>query len=221
MKKHSNVLLAYETIRSMIISSELVPGQQLVEQRMAEICNMSRTPVREAIRLLENDGFIEIIPNRGSFVRTLSKEEAMMAHEVASAMDGMAAFLCAEQMSEGLLTPQSEPYQELIRLADSMEANMAEYDYRQWIVLDEKFHELLLRLSGNRSIQDIRMRILTQLNQIWWFGFPLEEDKSASNREHREILAFIASGSKMQAQQCSFEHRMHARNRIKEMLHSK
>lgn len=86
---------AYLRLKGLILDGSLVPSEPRSERQLATRLNVSRTPVHEALRKLENDGLLEIIPFRGAFVRHLSVAEVRDVYEARQAIEGMAAFLAA------------------------------------------------------------------------------------------------------------------------------
>src|SRR3569833_1070557 len=80
-------------LRRLILQGELLPGERLVEDRLAERLGVSRNPVREAIRVLAAEGFVEVTPRRGAAVSRLSPEEAEELFDVRMALEGLSARL--------------------------------------------------------------------------------------------------------------------------------
>jgi DNA-binding GntR family transcriptional regulator len=93
--------LAYEQIRRRIVEGALAPGARLVEQRLAEDLALSRTPVREAVRLLQSEGLVVVRPNRGASVRQLAADEVADLYDLRARLEAMAAELAAERADDG------------------------------------------------------------------------------------------------------------------------
>jgi DNA-binding GntR family transcriptional regulator len=91
---------AYDEIRRRILNGEFLPSSPISEYQLAAALNISRTPVREAIKRLEKEGLLWSIPNKGTFVTELSAHDIMEIYQVREALEGMASRLAAEQMSE-------------------------------------------------------------------------------------------------------------------------
>lgn len=87
----------YEKIKKMIVNQEMLPGNPIVEVDFAKKLNISRTPVRVAIRHLQEDGLVELVSNKGSFVKSFSKNDIILSFEIVEALEGMAAYLVAEK----------------------------------------------------------------------------------------------------------------------------
>ncbi len=153
----------YQHLRRELLSGRLEAGQWLREQELAESLQVSRTPVREAIRQLAQEGLLQIEVNRGVRVRDLSLEEAVATYEVRSHLESMAASLAARNIDE-------EARQALQQHLESMNALDPE-DQAEHIRADNEFHALVARLSGNPVLEELveklservmRVKILTR-----------------------------------------------------------
>ncbi len=218
MAKKTGAETVYETIREMILSGELVPGQQITETDMADRCGYSRTPVREAIRRLEKEGLLEIIPNKGTFLRTITPWSANMAFEAASALEGMAARLCAEAIKNGELSPDSEHLKQVESYIRDMEKDLKEGNIRDWVTKDNLYHKGIIDLSGNSYLIREWTQIFDQLNQVLWLYTPNSVNKEESTQNHRRILELICEGREIDAQDAAIAHRMRVRNQIRTFL---
>ena len=92
--------IVFETLRDAIINQVLRPGERLMEIQLAEEMGVSRTPVREAIRKLELEGFVVMVPRRGVYVAGISMKDIHEVFEVRSALEALAASLAAERITE-------------------------------------------------------------------------------------------------------------------------
>jgi DNA-binding GntR family transcriptional regulator len=132
----------FNTIREAIIVGELKPGERLMEVQLAEKMGVSRTPVREAIRKLELEGLVEMLPRKGAHVADLSVKDIMNVLEVRSTLDGLASTLSAERITD-------EELKEL-RHVQQQFANYVEKDNLQGIIKkDVEFHDIIYRSSRN------------------------------------------------------------------------
>lgn len=216
MNKKSSMETAYENIMSLIANQKLLPGQQIVETNMAILCGTSRTPVREAIRRLENDGLVEIIPNKGAFLKNLAKIDIVMGYETDAALEGMAAYLIAERVVNRDITIAG--FSEAERCLQEMEQFIQQSNTKDWAKVDEEFHSLLMQMSDNRYLIQQRKQIIRQLNQVLWFVTPMYIDKSVSNSEHRILIETLKSGDCEKSNLLAHAHRMRMRNILKQTL---
>ncbi len=145
---------AYRSITKKLLSAELVPGQKISEQQLASECGISRTPVREAIRRLTEEGVLYQIPSSGTYVSRVDRHHLTDAYEVRMALECFAV----EQSVRNLT---KETRQELRRLCDEMHTIAVAMRKRRLKVLDGQplvaflsadlsFHLLLLKAAGNR-----------------------------------------------------------------------
>src|SRR3546814_21188325 len=128
-----------------MVEGELAPGERLNETQLAARFGTSRGPLREATRSLEAKGFVEVIRNRGVFVRLLSVEEALEVYDVRAALFGLAGRLLAQKMNDELLA-------KLNRQLDAMEAAAAQYDFETYYPLNLEFHRPLVESPGTKTL---------------------------------------------------------------------
>ena len=144
---------AYQAISSAIARLDLKPGEALTQDRLARWLSISRTPVREALRRLEQDGIIKTAPGRGLVVTELTLKDAEDLLEMLAVLDTHAAFLAAQRRSQA----QAEL---LVEIAQALLVAAERNDPEAWEEIDRPYHETLLDASGNlflrRSIQDVR-----------------------------------------------------------------
>lgn len=212
-EKMSSVDRAYHTIKNMISSQVLLPGQQMIETALSAECGVSRTPVREAIRLLAKEGLVETQPNRGAFVRRVTREDVIMGFEVAAALEGMAAEVCARRYLEGSLT--TTQIKRLERPLLAMEQCVATGNIGNWMDLDRDFHETILAYAGNTLLTEKRSQVIAQVEMVYWFSpEPTVERHAISCTDHRSIYEAILAKDPMLAGQCGRSHRMRIRGMI-------
>lgn len=214
--KCSSVEYAYEKIKELIAQRKLLPGQQIVEMTMSKYCGLSRTPIREAIRILEREGLVEIIPNKGSFLRHITKDEVIMGYELDAALEGMANYLVADKVKKGEI--EHRALRNLQLYIERMERFYKEDNMKEWITADEEFHDLLVELSGNTLLIEKRKQIELQLTQVLWFITPSIIDKRVSNLHHRSCLEAIREGNAQKAQEIASVHRLRVRDTLMTVL---
>jgi len=183
---------AYETIRDEIVLQKLTPGSIIVESDYGEKLGMSRTPVREALKRLSNEGFVSIIPRKGAIVSSYSLKDMLMCHEIARDIDGALCANLARAVRSGELS--ADALSPLLGLCGEMEKRLAEGDIRGWTECDSRFHRMLIGLCQNPYIVMCASQIRMHLTRVLWFVTPAHIDKSRSNAEHRETVEAIAAG---------------------------
>lgn len=135
----------FDEIQRAILEKRLNPGDHIREQELTKLLQVSRTPVREALVLLERDGLVEISPNRGCFVRNFSDDDIREIFELRTGLENLAASLIVDKLQESDYAYLEELIQ---RQADSN----ARHDQTQVGQLDLEFHRYLVRLAGNARL---------------------------------------------------------------------
>jgi len=142
------VEVVLQQVTQAIISGALQPGDKLVEAKLGEQLGVSRAPLREAFRRLEQIGLVEKIPNRGTFVSTLTERDVKELHNVREQFEGLAARLLAERHD-----PQSVARLESI--LEAMRQTARENDQPKMIRLDADFHDTLIELSDHKLLKEL------------------------------------------------------------------
>lgn len=195
---------AYAAIKALIVSGEIAPGEALSERALSERFGISRTPVREAIRTLANDGLLDIVPMRGTFVRQLSVRDLREIHEVRLALEGMAAWLAAGKPVTPALSECAERLQALVDNPDAIDVDLAQR-------VGWQFHEAMFAAADNARLTDNYHALRTQnglaLQRIP--DYDAERTRRAV-REHLAIFDAIATGRPDDAQRIVWDHLTHA-----------
>lgn len=214
--KESTTQKAYEALREMIASRELQPGQQIVEMTIAGKLGISRTPVREAIRRLQEDGLVEIIHNRGAFLRHMSKNDVVMGYEMGEALEGMVAYLMAERCGRGELTQEEKAFFQ--QHLEAMDSYLRANEIKQWVSGDQEFHLQMAKRSGNHYLLQAYMKNIQQLNHVLWLLTPTDVDKVESQRQHHAIWNAVLEGDPEKARAAAQVHRHRIRDYMQKML---
>jgi len=184
---HSRAVDVEQAVAQWIFKGELTAGQKLTEQEVALRLGVSRGPVREAFRALEDLGLVQIEQNRGAFVRKIDLDEAVEIHDVYSALEELAARTAARRLS-------AKQIAELQSLVESMDAAAEAEDLDRYYSLNLSFHQGLVEGSANRRLLSTYNRLLNELHLFRRFGLMQRGEMQLSNREHHQILDKIAAG---------------------------
>jgi len=203
---------AYERIKNMIINQELLPGNPIVESNFADEFNISRTPIRAAIRLLKEDGLVELVPNKGTFVKSFTKNDIILCLEMAECLEGMATYLVAEKYKLGDLVKSN--FNNLKKLEKKMNDALEVSNLSVWSKCDEEFHNQIIKLCGNYYIMNEYERVKTHLNCVLWFITPLHIDKRVSTNEHQMIIEAICEKDPDKARQIAQIQRNRVRKKF-------
>jgi DNA-binding GntR family transcriptional regulator len=182
--------LAYERIRQGILDSRWASGEHLRENELAEITGVSRTPVREALRRLEADGLVTLVPNLGARVNAWGEQDLDEIFGLRTVLESHAVLLAAQRIS----LPQLA---ELFRLCVAMEDLVAAYpdvNHQELSVYNDQFHGLLLEASGNRRLQLLLKQVVEMPLVVRTFVRYSRRDLSRSMAHHREITEALSAG---------------------------
>lgn len=192
---------AYRELKFRILEGRLPPGTTLLETEVAALLSMSRTPIREALIKLDEEGLVRVRPRHGVTVRSQSLDDLAEIYEVFSALEVVAARLLARR---GLSEAEIE---RLNGLMAQMERATKRDDIAQWSQLDDNFHSEIVALCGNSRLQTTLRQYWDQQYRARMAIVPLRPRPSQSDEEHRAIVAAIAAGN------CDEAGRLHQMHR--------
>jgi len=139
-----------EDLEQKIVTGVLVPGQRIIEEALCNTYGVSRSPVREALRILENQGFAVREPRRGISVAAITPQEAEQIYRIRASLEGLATALAVQNRTPELLGRLKDVHQQMMRVAEKK--NVKAYQS-----LNQQFHDLIVNASGSpRLIQLIR-----------------------------------------------------------------
>lgn len=188
-----------ETLRDAIRKGVLKPGERLMEIQLAEELGVSRTPVREAIRKLELEGYVIMMPRRGTYVANLSIRDVNEVFEIRTSLDSLASGLAAERITDEEL----ERLQRLLVLiGEYIETN----DMEKIVETDTEFHDLLYQASRNTRLVGIIFNLREQLTRFRTTSMGFPGRLAATLEEHRRIVEAIAQGDVKEAQAAAEYH---------------
>ncbi len=201
-----------ETLRNAIVSGILQPGERLMEIQVAEELGVSRTPVREAIRKLELEGFVVMIPRRGTYVSDLSIKDINEVYEVRTALDVLAAELAAERITE-------EELEEMERLLVEIGEYIEIYDMDKIVEADSKFHDILYRASRNERLVGIINNLREQLTRFRSLSMSYPGRLKDMLGEHTRLVEALGQRNVALAKNLAGEHMANAEQTLlKNML---
>lgn len=203
--------LVLEAIRQAIIDGTLKPRERLMEIQLAEELGVSRTPIREALRKLEMEGFIVMVPRKGAYVADLSFKDIADVFEIRSALEGLAASLAAERIT-------SEELEEMERcLVEKAEA-ILENNMDKLVLVDTKFHETIYKASRNERLTNIINNLREQIQRYRATTLAYPGRMQESLDEHRAIVEALQARDVHLARQLAGEHIENAENSMIESI---
>lgn len=207
LQNQSLTMLVQKEIERMIVGGELGAGAKLSENSIAIQLGVSRGPVREALRGLEQTGLVRVEKNRGVFVRQLSLEEADEIYELRATFDELAGRKLA-----GAIT--AEQLKDLRALTERMARAAARDDLDAYHPLNLAFHDALVEYAGNRKMLHTYRRLVNELNLFRRHTLAQRDRLPTSTREHRKIVDAIAARDSATAGRLLYEHAMASRERM-------
>lgn len=204
MTRRPQAAVAYDEVKRRILDTEMPAGYQALESELAEMLGMSRTPVREALVRLADEGLVEVRPRHGMRVLAVSVEDMREIYEVLTALEASAAASLAER---GLSEKQASA---LRRTVVDMDAALDRDDLGAWAQADREFHWLLVEYGGNARLKAMVSACLDQSHRVRILTLKLRPKPVASNRDHADLIAAMAAGDPDRAREIHTRHRREA-----------
>jgi DNA-binding GntR family transcriptional regulator len=169
-----------ETIRSAIVNGQLPAGTRVAEPDLADRFGISRTPIREAFRQLESEGFITVIPRKGAVVASFSAKDVSDFYDLKALLEGYAARCAALVLTEKDLSKMEAVNRQ-------MEAAAAKKDLRKVLFLHNEFHDIFLKACGNEKLHSIIQGMVMQF-QRFRLVLAMPGKIEGSVNQHQEII---------------------------------
>lgn len=189
----------FHTIRENILSGKYATDEELKEKTIGEEMGVSRTPVREALRQLELEGLVSIIPNKGAYVVGISEKDIKDIYEIRSRLEG----LCARWAAENITKEQLDELEENIYLSDF---HTSKENYEQVVELDSKFHEILYNASGSKELRHVLLDFHHYVQRVRKITLAEPERAVRSNEEHRKLVEALKLHDADLAEKLANEH---------------
>lgn len=196
--------VVFNTLRTAILSGQLKPGDRLMEVHLAREMGVSRTPIREAIRKLELEGLVVMMPRRGATVANMTEKSLQDVLEVRNALDQLIAELACERISK-------EQIEELKTAAEEFEKAVKSYTGSENdIVLmakkDELFHAILTEATGNMRLKSLVNNLSEQMYRYRFVYLMNEESHSKLVIEHENIYEAVKNRDAIRAKEAAGLH---------------
>lgn len=199
----------FNKIREDILSGKYSQNEELKENSIGIELGVSRTPVREALRQLELEGLVNIIPNKGAYVNGISEKDIHDIYIIRSYLEG----LCAKWACEHIKQEQIDELEETVYLSEFH----AKKDHHDQIVeLDNKFHQLIYEASDSKILDHVLSDFHHYVQRIRKITLASETRAANSNKEHTAILEAIKQRDGEKAEKLAHEHIMNTIKNISE-----
>jgi DNA-binding GntR family transcriptional regulator len=195
---------AYAELKRRILDNELAPGDQLLEQEGAVLLGMSRTPIREAMVRLAQEGLVEIRPRHGMRVAGISPDDMREIYEILTALESYAAEAVAMR---GL---SASDLGSLEATLSDMEVALQKDDLVRWAEADERFHSQLVELGGNKRLSAAVSTYREQSHRVRMTTLRMRPTPTASNRDHAALIKAIRKRDPKLARRIHYGHRQTA-----------
>jgi len=199
IERKSTTEIVYEHLKESILDGSLTPGTRLVEAQVAEQMGISRSPVREALRLLEADRLTETDPGRGTSVKQLSTGEIWEVYTARQLIEGYVAALAAERATPADIGRLQEALKRVLALAEAE-------DYSGTVKADFEVHRLIWEASGHQLLCDILSRLDVQIRMFMAVQAPMFDHLYDSVEDHQGIIEAIAAGDAIRARESVERH---------------
>jgi DNA-binding GntR family transcriptional regulator len=176
-----------ETIRDAIISGSLKPGEKVAEPELAERFGISRTPIREAFRQLESEGYLTVVPRKGAVVVTFSQRDVEEFYAIKSILEGYAAREACEKLT-------AREIDKLQSINDKLRVLADEGDVRHFFKVHDNFHELFVRAADNDKLTEMILNLVGRFQRLRIASLSLPGRMEFSVQEHQKIIDAFRNG---------------------------
>ncbi len=196
-------------LRKLILEGRLLPGQHIDERMLCEQFEISRTPLREALKVLNSEGLVDLLPNRGARVAGTSPHLVSECFDVVAGLERTAAELAAIGASEIELKSLQE-------IQEQMEQHYRENNEVEYFAVNDRAHVMVVEFSRNSILISMHARLMTKIRQARFAGLTVPSRWHESILEHREILDALIARDPGRAGAASMNHVMHTAELFKE-----
>jgi len=202
---------ARDRLRRMIVHGQLSPGSDIGEAGLSEALGMSRTPIREALKLLAVEGLVELRSNRGTIIMPVRTEEVPALFEVAAGIERLGAELAASRATAADLAG-------LRRLQELMEHQHGSAMLDAYFDLNQKAHRAIIAAARNDVLTAAHEMLFARVERVRLLALNSQPRWDESVREHREVLAALEGRDAARAGQALARHVLHTGERAMELL---
>jgi len=208
LRENSLATLAQRELERQIVSGEIAVGAKLNEADIASALGVSRGPVREAFRALDQAGLVRVEKNRGVFVRQVTLDEANQIYEVRAALEGLIGKLAARRID-------AEELEQLRGVTKKMAAMDRSRKAEAYFALNVEFHDILARAARNPALLTHYRRVVNELDLYRRETISRStENIPISTREHEAIVTAVSKGDEKLAERLLTEHVLQSRERL-------
>ena len=195
----------FERLRRLILEGDYGPNERLIEEQLAERLGVSRTPIRQALTMLEAEGLVEIEPNKGAMVCSFTIEDVWDIYDLRAVLEGHAARRAADRIDEGGLARLRSLAEDVENVSPGRFSDHEE-EIRWLVATNQEFHGTIVAASRNGRLEKLIRRTVEvplMFKAFYWYG---PHERTISNHYHRQILEALGAGDGERAEIIMREH---------------
>lgn len=200
-----------ERLRGLIVEGQLKPGDKIAEPDLCDLFGVSRTPLREALKILAAEGLIELAPNRGARVARIRVEEIEELFPIMGIMEALAAETCVERMG-----PEDLALLEALHVR--MVAHWKAGEWAPYARLNRQIHEEIFRIAGNGALAALYQSLLVRTHAVRFMARKTAERWAEAVDDHERIMAALRARDRPAAAAIMREHLRHKADVVHEAL---
>ena len=205
---------AYQAIQTDILTCKLEPGSQIAQNQLMENYDFGITPVREALKRLESEGFVRTIPRYGYIVTPVTLKDVEELYEMRSILEG-AGIRLAIQRATDLQIEQLEKFAEMTYVYKDTAS------YQRFLEKNNTFHYSIALAGGNRKLAEALLNLLNQMIRIFNLGLDLRDSAEEMQTEHVALIRAIQSRDSSLAEKIAIDQINRSRQRVVQMISDK
>jgi DNA-binding GntR family transcriptional regulator len=198
-------------LRELLVEGAIAPGAKLNERELAERLNVSRTPLREAIKMLAAEGLVELLPNRGAVALALDEEDVLNTFEVMAGLEGMSGELAAQRITDAEVA-------EIKALHYEMLAAHTRRDLSQYYRLNAQIHKAINAAAKNPVLQATYTQVNARLQALRFRSNQDEAKWQIAVHEHEQMITALAQRNASALRDVLVQHLHHKRDVVVEQL---
>jgi len=196
----------YYNLKNLIIKSEFEPNQKLSEINLSKQFNVSRTPIRESLIKLEQEGLVDIIPQKGTFVSKINKEEVKEAQFIRESLEISTLKLLSSFISD-------EQVMQLREIINQQIISLRAKKIMDFFHLDEKFHRTMANMAGYKMVWDVIKETKVPIDRIRMLSLPILTEVELMIFQHREIVTSLIDNNPKKIEE-------NVKTHLSEVIHS-
>jgi DNA-binding GntR family transcriptional regulator len=190
---------AYKKIRDAITFGQYNPGERLIEHEVCQALQVGRTPLREALRRLQTEGYVDFVPNRGVTISKLSIDDVNHIYSILALLEGYATELAGEFLT-------AKDIKKLVSLHKKMTQLDAEQNFREWTEKNDLFHGHIVKASGNNLLPNLVKGLRNKIYRYRFLSVTTLGQRDKYVEDHAKILTALRNNNAKQAGKIMREH---------------